>query len=260
MTQNSWPQIYVQNWPFTDFTLPANCVVCVEPGDLVGRSGVGPRPELERKQAMQTAPSAQRRILLFAVLLLAYQPCQGLSQALVAHRLLRHRVSRLAAAADASTAVRQSKICPIDVQIIQRQFASVRELPRVQRSTNNVTDATLLEIDDYTEPSFRRLFTHKTWDRYTGGSALKRMGRLLQNWNHCTVFSSVWPLILSVVLWSLLVPAILPSSVLSQLARGLGSTLQLQGTAIAFLLVFRTDNACARSPRVVREAWERFSC
>ena len=90
-------------------------------------------------------------------------------------------------------APRTGQIDPIDVQIIQRQFASVRELKRVTKTFKGAKN--FLEMDDYAEPSFRRLFTHSTWKRYTGGSSLSR---LMLSWsapscppsgcpvNHCT--------------------------------------------------------------------------
>ena len=46
----------------------------------------------------------------------------------------------------------------------------------------------------------------------------------------------------------------MPTSMLTKLAGGLGTALQMQGTAIAFLLVFRTDNAYRRLAEV-RECW-----
>ena len=51
------------------------------------------------------------------------------------------------------------------------------------------------EVDDYIEPTFRRLFTHQTWERYTGGSALGRLGRLVVNWRFDAVLSRVWPVL-----------------------------------------------------------------
>ena len=64
-----------------------------------------------------------------------------------------------------------SGITPIEIQIIQRQFATVRDLPRVSERAGNLTDGEVhdrtwwwsrtQEVDDYIEPTFRRLFTHK---------------------------------------------------------------------------------------------------
>ena len=53
----------------------------------------------------------------------------------------------------------------------------------------------------------------------------------------------------------------LPTTILTKLAGGLGMALQFQGTAIAFLLVFRTDNAYRRLAEA-RECWARavYSC
>ena len=141
---------------------------------------------------------------------------------------------------------RSAALQPIDIQILQRKFASVRELPRVQTSLKGATTRELLDVDDYAEPSFRRLFTHKTWTRYIGGGPLARVWRLLVNWRHDMVLGQTWPCILGVTWWALLVNALLRASpALAAAAEGLSTTLQLQGTAIG-LLVFRTDNAYRR--------------
>ena len=60
----------------------------------------------------------------------------------------------------------------------------------------------MLEVDDYVEPTFRRLFTHQTWRRYTGGSANARLWRLVRNWPHCAVLVRVWPILGIVSLYS----------------------------------------------------------
>ena len=146
-----------------------------------------------------------------------------------------------------------SEIIDIDVQIVQRQFESVRTLPRVVSSFKDVTqDAeswsmySLLEVDDYLEPTYRRLFTHKTWERYTGGTTVSRLGRLVRNWPNDAVLAHIWPVIAIVTAWSFTVSALLSKTYLSRLATPISMTLSLQGTAIAFLLIFRTDNAYRR--------------
>ena len=146
-------------------------------------------------------------------------------------------------------------IDPIDVQIIQRQFAAVRSLPRVRDTFKGADN--ILDVDDYAEPSFRRLFTHGTWKRYTGGSSFGRLVQLVRKWPVCSVLTSVWPCILIVTVWSLLVTVCLSSGLLARLAFGLSSTLQLQGTAIGLLLVFRTDKAYRRLEEA-RIQWARI--
>lgn len=155
-----------------------------------------------------------------------------------------------------SERARALAIDPIDVQIIQRQFASVRSLPRTTSSFGNATN--ILDIDDYREPSFRRLFTHKTWARYTGGSAVGRMLQLLKQWPFCLVMQATWPLIVLNALWSLAITSLLPTPMLMQWSRGLLATLQLQGAAIGLLLVFRTDNAYRRLEEA-RKDWSRVT-
>ena len=131
-----------------------------------------------------------------------------------------------------------SGITPIEIQIIQRQFATVRDLPRVSERAGNLTDGEVhdrtwwwsrtQEVDDYIEPTFRRLFTHKTWERYTGGSALSRLGRLVVNWRFDAVFSRVWPVLALVFSWSYLLARLLPDAMITKLAGGLGTALQVR--------------------------------
>ena len=150
---------------------------------------------------------------------------------------------------------RSLRIDPIDVQIMQKQFASVRELPRTRSSFGNSTN--ILEIDDHREPSFRRLFTHKTWQRYTGGTTLERTWRLLRNWPFCLVMQATWPLLLFSILWSFFVSAVVPTQLLLQWSRGLQATMYLQGTAIGLLLVFRTEGAYRRLEEA-RKEWSNI--
>ena len=182
-----------------------------------------------------------------------------LSPALVERPLLRHAVA--APRASVQPVGVASEIIDIDVQIIQRQFESVRTLPRVVSSFKDVTQDSeswsmysMLEVDDYAEPTYRRLFTHKTWERYTGGSTVSRLGRLVRNWPKCAVLSRIWPFIAIVTAWSITVSTLLPKNFLGRVAAPISTTLSLQGTAIAFLLVFRTDNAYRRLEEA-RECW-----
>lgn len=189
-----------------------------------------------------------------SLLLLLFSPCSSSLLAGVNPKLLMRPCLKMAVLPPYN-----SGITPIEIQIIQRQFASVRELPRVSESFQKNTTKTsrfedFMEVDDYKEPTFRRLFTHQTWERYTGGTALGRLGRLICNWRFCAVLSRVWPVIAIAALWSYLVSVLVPTKILTKLAVGLGTALQMQGTAIAFLLVFRTDNAYSRLSEA-RECW-----
>jgi len=118
----------------------------------------------------------------------------------------------------------------------------------------------VLEVDDYREPSFRRLFTHRTWKRYTAKSTVGRWFRAFLDWRYCLVGGSVWPLSAFVAYWSLIItstlPLVVPMQSLFQWSSGLSATLSLQGAAIGLLLVFRTDNAFRRLEEA-RELWGR---
>ena len=95
-----------------------------------------------------------------------------LGPALVERPLLRRAVAAPPRSTVRPVGAASDSIIDIDVQIIQRQFESVRTLPRVVTSFKDVIqDAeswsmySMLEVDDYREPTYRRLFTHKTWQR-----------------------------------------------------------------------------------------------
>ncbi|EOD08388.1 hypothetical protein EMIHUDRAFT_453109 [Emiliania huxleyi CCMP1516] len=83
------------------------------------------------------------------------------------------------------------------------------------------------------EPSFRRLFTHRTWEQYTGQPTAMRWVQTLTTWGRSTIFRAVVPCVASAVGWATIF-----------LVTPVGLT--LQGTAIGLLLVFRTNNSYQR--------------
>jgi hypothetical protein len=136
------------------------------------------------------------------------------------------------------------KPAPIDVQVLRLQFADVRELPRatavgIARSHSEDLD------ENPPEPSFRRLFTHETWRRYTGGPTIARWFRAIYLWRFSSVMQAVLPCALMMSVWSLLVCRLLPARWASY-AMAMQLPLSLQGAAIGLLLVFRTNNAYRR--------------
>ena len=58
--------------------------------------------------------------------------------------------------------------------------------------------------------SFRRLFTHETWSRYTGLRAKDRWLRTLAQWRYSIVSIAILPCVAVVFLWSLLIATALP--------------------------------------------------
>lgn len=56
------------------------------------------------------------------------------------------------------------KLTPIDVQVLQNQLDAVRQLPRLRDKLGTAEDS-LMDVGDPKEPTFRRLFTHATWER-----------------------------------------------------------------------------------------------
>jgi len=128
---------------------------------------------------------------------------------------------------------------------IFNEFASVRQL----KNKDIITPRMSLHISKSDEsgtfcPSFSRFFTHATWDEYNGVKPLTRWMRDVASWRHSTVLRAVLPCCIATMLWTLVVSLarmhILPEMTFSPLP------IQLQGTAIGLLLVFRTNNSYKR--------------
>jgi hypothetical protein len=154
-----------------------------------------------------------------------------------------------------------SNIDPIDVQILQTQLQAVRNLPRVIDDVlidGSPREDPLLD-DENREPSFRRLFTHATWARYTGRPAHQRWIRTLQQWRYSLISKAILPLVLFIFCWAVGVATVLPMVAPQVAARAsqMWIPLSLQGTAIGLLLVFRTNNAYLRLAEA-REQWGRL--
>ncbi|EOD38332.1 hypothetical protein EMIHUDRAFT_224720 [Emiliania huxleyi CCMP1516] len=134
---------------------------------------------------------------------------------------------------------------------IQRKLARIRELrpteqsPEVQQKLWE--SAGLLPMYKVSgsvtgEPSFTQLFSHETWSAYTGKSPFRRWLRTGVTWRHSTVLASVWPICLSLSLWSFCV-ASLPARFLPRTSP---LPLTAMGSAIGLLLVFRVNNLYGR--------------
>ena len=57
---------------------------------------------------------------------------------------------------------------------------------------------------------------------------LSRLGRLVVNWRFDAVFSRVWPVLALVFSWSYLLARLLPDAMITKLAGGLGTALQVR--------------------------------
>jgi len=149
---------------------------------------------------------------------------------------------------------------------IQRKLARIRELrpteqsPEVQQKLWE--SAGLLPMYKVSgsvtgEPSFTQLFSHETWSAYTGKSPFRRWLRTGVTWRHSTVLASVWPICLSLSLWSFCV-ASLPARFLPRTSP---LPLTAMGSAIGLLLVFRVNNLYGRVAEA-RLLWGRavFLC
>ena len=150
------------------------------------------------------------------------------------------------------------ELVPIDVQVLQNQLDAVRQLPRLRdqlEQAREELDADISLPENRKEPTFRRLFTHGTWDRYTGGAAWKRWLLCLTGWRRSSVLRAIWPSVASLSAWALMVALLCPRGVAQALGMrfpsalltpAMGLMLTLQGAAIGLILVFRTNNAYAR--------------
>lgn len=102
------------------------------------------------------------------------------------------------------------------------------------------------------EPSFTRLFTHETWERYTGTPSLTRWFRVTLTWRYSTVLRAVFPVSLIASLWAFLIAG-LPGVLLPRTSP---VPMSLLGTALGLLLVFRTNNSYLRLSEA-RELWSQ---
>jgi len=89
------------------------------------------------------------------------------------------------------------------------------------------------------EPSFTRLFTHATWDQYTGRLPLARWLDITKTWRYSTILRAIGPICLLASAWAFLV-ASLPATLLPRTSP---IPMSLMVTAIGLLLVFRTNNS-----------------
>lgn len=153
------------------------------------------------------------------------------------------------------SSVRLASIDPIDIQILQQQLQAVRNLPRINDSAVDEEEL----IDGYRPPSFRRLFTHATWKRYTGQSAHKRWVSTITSWSSSMTTRAILPMVAACFVWALAIacglPLLLPG--VARKSAQMWIPLSLQGTAIGLMLVFRTNNAYLRLAEA-REQWGRL--
>ena len=127
---------------------------------------------------------------------------------------------------------------PVRVLRMQRQLAAVHEA----RRTEFVSPGLMRKIGrtNFNSPTFKKLFTHSTWANYTGMAPEARWRRMLVGWRGSSILRAVLPRTIFVTAWSVLVVALGRRLPMSPIA------LQLQGTAIGLLLVFRNDAAYQR--------------
>ena len=127
---------------------------------------------------------------------------------------------------------------PTRAEELQAQLAALHEL----RQTEYISPSLMSKIGrtNFASPTFKKLFTHETWTSYTGLTPEKRWGSILLGWTGSSILRAVLPRTLFVAVWAVLVVAVGARLPMSPVA------LQLQGTAIGLLLVFRNDAAYQR--------------
>jgi|EP00966_Prymnesium_polylepis_P060866 hypothetical protein len=140
------------------------------------------------------------------------------------------------------------KLVSEELQKLHRQLSWVRCLQQ-----KKLPDASKKIGARGAQPSFSRLFTHETWDYYSGEPTFKRWLRALKLWQQSSVFKAVVPLVLLASSWSLVVGIVLSRFGAPRIS---ALPLSLQGTAIGLLLVFRTNGSYDRLDEA-RELWGR---
>lgn len=147
---------------------------------------------------------------------------------------------------------------PDDVRELQESLAAIRKLPRI--SPGSPEDPLLaMALSEPSVPTFRRLFTHKTWNEHTGRRAHYRWWRSVTAWGKSEVLRSIYQTVLAVTLYSTVISLafrFLVPNYLVQRATQQTLPLSLAANAISLLLVFRTNNAYRRLEEA-RELWGR---
>jgi hypothetical protein len=155
------------------------------------------------------------------------------------------------ASADAPNGQHLPPTCTMqELQRWRAQMSAVRRIRnRDQHEASKVIRLTRANKD---EPSFARLFTHETWRAYVSEQPIVRWWRNVRTWHTSTVLQAVLPCTLLVGLWALIVglvdryhPSVL-SRVFSSVRPISALPVELQGTAIGLLIVFRTNNGYER--------------
>ena len=96
------------------------------------------------------------------------------------------------------------------------------------------------------EPSYSRMFTHETWQAYTGQPNGIRWLRGVITWPFSTVLQAVMPLMVTSLAWSLLCTTVIKRLGLTGTFGSARLPIELMGGAIGLLLVFRTNGAYER--------------
>lgn len=93
---------------------------------------------------------------------------------------------------------------------------------------------------NFDTPTFKKLFTHQTWDSFTGLSPWSRWRCILHSWKTSSILREVLPLTCFFTLWAAIVSRLGHSLPMSPIC------LNLMGTAIGLVLAFRNNEAYRR--------------
>jgi hypothetical protein len=75
-----------------------------------------------------------------------------------------------------ATGVDTMSALPAEVAEFQRAIAAVRQLPRVRNNSSSSAISNMNNLHQVCregKPTYRRLFTHRTWEAHLGGSTLR---------------------------------------------------------------------------------------
>ena len=140
-------------------------------------------------------------------------------------------------------------IVPPDIQSLVDDLEAVQSLPRIREDESTEDYNGDVPVCASTKPTFRRLFTHETWNMHVGGTTLSRWLRCLTSMKSSVILRAVSKTVLFLSGWAAIVSVVVPklfSTAQIAVFKEQQLPLSLCGNAIGLLLVFRTNHAYRR--------------
>ena len=154
---------------------------------------------------------------------------------------------------------RLSAVLPVEIFGFQKALAEVRQLQRVENNESLIVfndRNNLHRICRPGKPTYRRLFTHQTWELHLGGSTLTRWVKIVKGIPFSVIVHTTWKSVVLITMYAFVVSHLLPVSIISTLSQS-HLPFNFCGSAIGLLLVFRTNHAYSRLDEA-RALWGRL--